>query len=54
MQALLHEDAHEEGGLAFVNKELLDQQRGAIMELVKEVRARETRTLLPRSARYHC
>ena len=38
MQVLLHTDAHEEGGLAFTNKELLDQQRGAVMELVKEVR----------------
>ena len=27
-QMLLHIDAHEEGGLGFTNKKLLDQQRG--------------------------
>jgi len=27
-QAMLHADAHEEGGLGFTNKELLTQQRG--------------------------
>lgn len=27
-QAMLHQDAHEEGGLGFTNKELLAQQRG--------------------------
>ena len=34
---MLHSEAHEEGGIAFTNKELLDQQRGAILELVKSV-----------------
>ncbi|KAK9792709.1 hypothetical protein WJX73_008944 [Symbiochloris irregularis] len=36
-EALLHPEAHEEGGIAFTNKELLDQQRGAIMEIVKDM-----------------
>ena len=35
---MLHSEAHEEGGIAFTNKELLDQQRGAILELMKTVR----------------
>ena len=35
---MLHSEAHEEGGLAFTNKELLEQQRGAILELMKSVR----------------
>lgn len=40
LQAMLHPDAHEEGGIAFVNKELLEQQRSAIVELIKDVRVR--------------
>ncbi len=28
VQALLHPDAHEEGGLGFTDKELLERQRG--------------------------
>ena len=38
VQAQLHPDAHEEGGLAFNNKELLEKQRSSILELVKTVR----------------
>ena len=37
MQAVLHPEAHEEGGFAFNNKELLDSQRSAIFELVRDV-----------------
>lgn len=37
MQAILHPDAHEEGGLGFTNKELLAKQRGVITEVIKEV-----------------
>lgn len=33
-QTLLHPDAHEEGGLAMNNRALLEQQRGAIFELI--------------------
>lgn len=36
-EAMLHPDAHEEGGIAFVNKELLEQQRSAIVELIKDM-----------------
>ena len=38
MQAVLHPDAHEEGGLAFNNRELLESQRSAIFELIRDVR----------------
>jgi hypothetical protein len=34
----MHPDTHEEGGLGFTNKKLLDQQRGAIVDIFKEVR----------------
>ena len=37
LQAVLHPDAHEEGGLAFNNRELLESQRSAIYELVRDV-----------------
>jgi hypothetical protein len=30
LQAMLHEDAHEEGGLGFTNRELLASQRGCV------------------------
>mmetsp|Transcript_1426 Transcript_1426/g.4252 ORF Transcript_1426/g.4252 Transcript_1426/m.4252 type:complete len:430 (+) Transcript_1426:162-1451(+) len=36
-QEVLHPNAHEEGGLAFSNKELLASQRGAIVEVGKEL-----------------
>ena len=34
MQAFLHPDAHQEGGLACTNQKLLEQQRLAILDLV--------------------
>lgn len=34
-QAFLHPDAHQEGGLACTNKTLLEQQRLAILDLVR-------------------
>jgi hypothetical protein len=37
LQTLLHPDAHEDGGLAMNNRALLEQQRGAIFELVSTV-----------------
>ena len=37
LQTLLHADAHEEGGLAMNNRALLEQQRGAIFELVRDM-----------------
>ena len=40
LQTLLHPDAHEEGGLGFVDKQLLETQRQAILDLIKEVRIR--------------
>ncbi|GAB4822181.1 hypothetical protein N2152v2_009227 [Parachlorella kessleri] len=36
-EALLHRDAHEEGGLGFTDKELLERQRGAVVEVVKQL-----------------
>ena len=35
MQAFLHPDAHQEGGLACTNQKLLEQQRLAILDLVR-------------------
>ena len=35
-QTLLHAEAHEEGGLAMNNRVLLEQQRGAIYELIRD------------------
>ena len=37
MQTLLHPDAHEDGGLAMNNRTLLEQQRAAIFELVRDM-----------------
>ena len=37
MQTLLHTEAHEEGGLAMNNRALLEQQRSAIYELVRDM-----------------
>ena len=34
-QAFLHPDAHQEGGLACTNQKLLEQQRLAILDLVR-------------------
>jgi hypothetical protein len=36
-QTLMHPDAHEEGGLAMNNRALLEQQRGAIFELIRDM-----------------
>ncbi|KAK9833077.1 hypothetical protein WJX74_006386 [Apatococcus lobatus] len=36
-EAVLHPDAHEEGGLAFNNRELLESQRSAIYELIRDM-----------------
>lgn len=36
-QALLHPEAHEEGGFGFTNKELLAKQRGVVTDIIKEV-----------------
>ncbi|BDA40499.1 Oxysterol-binding protein-related protein 8 at N-terminal half [Coccomyxa sp. Obi] len=36
-ETLLHADAHEEGGLAMNNRALLEQQRGAIFELIRDM-----------------
>lgn len=33
LQALLHPDAHEEGGLGFTDRELLERQRGCELGL---------------------
>jgi hypothetical protein len=35
LQAMLHDDAHEEGGLGFTNRELLASQRGCVCMVVK-------------------
>ena len=37
LQTLLHTEAHEEGGLAMNNRALLEQQRSAIYELVRDM-----------------
>ena len=37
LQTLMHPDAHEEGGLAMNNRALLEQQRGAIFELIRDM-----------------
>jgi len=37
MQTFLHPDAHADGGLAFVDKQLLESQRAAVLQLMKEV-----------------
>ena len=37
MQTLLHPEAHEDGGLAMNNRTLLEQQRAAIFELVRDM-----------------
>ena len=37
MQTFLHPDAHVDGGLAFVDKQLLESQRAAVLQLMKEV-----------------
>lgn len=37
VQTLLHPDTHEEGGLAMNNRALLEQQRGAIFELIRDM-----------------
>lgn len=36
----MHPDTHEEGGLGFTNKQLLDQQRAAVLDIFKEVRVK--------------
>lgn len=36
-QTFLHPDAHVDGGLAFVDKQLLESQRAAVLQLMKEV-----------------
>lgn len=36
-ETMMHVDAHEEGGLGFTNKELLASQRGAIVDVAKEL-----------------
>lgn len=36
-EAMLHEDAHEEGGMGFTNRELLASQRGAIIDIAKDL-----------------
>lgn len=33
----MHPDAHPEGGLGFVDKQLLESQRAAVLQLMKEV-----------------
>lgn len=37
IQTFLHPDAHADGGLAFVDKQLLESQRAAVLQLMKEV-----------------
>ena len=37
VQTFLHPDAHVDGGLAFVDKQLLESQRAAVLQLMKEV-----------------
>jgi len=37
VQTLLHPDAHEDGGLAMNNRVLLEQQRAAIFELIRDM-----------------
>lgn len=37
VQTFLHPDAHADGGLAFVDKQLLESQRAAVLQLMKEV-----------------
>lgn len=36
-EAVLHPDAHEEGGIGFTDRELLERQRGAVVEVVKQL-----------------
>ncbi|KAL3130634.1 hypothetical protein ABBQ38_008026 [Trebouxia sp. C0009 RCD-2024] len=36
VQTFLHPDAHVDGGLAFVDKQLLESQRAAVLQLMKE------------------
>lgn len=42
VQTFLHPDAHVDGGLAFVDKQLLESQRSAVLQLMKEVRRPKT------------
>ena len=42
-QTLLHPDAHPDGGLGLVDRALLDAQRQAIFELIKEAREEKRR-----------
>jgi len=37
LQAILHPEAHEDGGFGFTNKELLARQRGVMTDIIKEV-----------------
>ncbi len=37
VQAILHPEAHEDGGFGFTNKELLARQRGVMTDIIKEV-----------------
>lgn len=37
LQAILHPEAHDEGGYGFTNKKLLAQQRGVVSDIIKEV-----------------
>lgn len=43
IQTFLHPDAHVDGGLAFVDKQLLESQRAAVLQLMKEVCLSEER-----------
>eukprot|EP00884_Botryococcus_braunii_P015711 jgi/Botrbrau1/2823/Bobra.0125s0032.1 len=36
-ETLMHPDTHEEGGLGFTNKKLLEQQRAAVVDIFKEL-----------------
>ena len=40
LQAILHPEAHEDGGYGFTNKELVARQRGVMTDIIKEVSIR--------------
>lgn len=42
VQTFLHADAHVDGGIAFVDKQLLESQRAAVLQLMKEVSCLQT------------
>lgn len=53
-QTLMHPDTHEEGGLGFTNKQLLDQQRAAVLDIFKEVRLKSHVPRVPSHMHIRC